>query len=534
MPKGSQGHQPYGLNGTANDLPRQTLMSTKRARPKAKPVKVKLPEWIMGGDPQKIADVCGWTVEATEEPGLWLMGSKEGIHGTNGNLLRISKLADRKNGHLAGAYTRMHRLKRYDGIAGDDLWNVAMNAHSRLVKLYPEESATMLISMRMLISASRTASEAASMTQRTFTEYLLPVADNPSVYLVEISDALGYRYTAARTLLATGDEITAETFKATNMISRSSRGLFSDTSMGFDAYFACMCASLSPLVWAYPIGRPGGVVLLLFGDAMAGKESLARDKIQLLAPDRLRAENHPLPTSSPEIYIRAANWWVNQLSTLFSIITEPANYVDDELYDPAEATERLLSVEQMFRDCQSILTQTRDDHARTTLTFTFLKRLEGLIPGYKWKAVVGRNALEDIVEKLRTDVPIELHDVFVRRAERAVRAVKSLENGFFAAGEDTASPVVLPDKNGARVPTERRNAVTEWLQLVRNSLHGFDQQPSKRDRALLAAHDGVIPGDFADVAWLHILDLVAHPEKLAKFELLRKISENKTRRTKQA
>lgn len=508
-------------------------MPRKRVRPKAKPVKVKLPEWIMGGDPQKIADVCGWTVEGTEEPGLWLMGSHEGVHGTTSNLLRISKLADRKNGHLADAYTRMHRLKRHDGIAGDDLWNIARNAHSRLVKLYPEESATMLLSMRMLITASRTAAEAAHITQRTFTEYLLPVAANPSVHLVEISDTLGYRYTAARTLLATKDEVTAESFKATDMISRSSRGLFSDTSMGLDAYFACMCASLSPLVWAYPIGRPGGVVLLLFGDAMAGQESFARDKIQLLAPDRLAAENHRQPTSSPEVYVRAANWWVTQLSTLFSIITEPANYVEGELYDPAEATERLLSVEQMFRDCQSILTQTRDDHARTTLTFTLLKRLQGLIPSYNWKAVVGRNALESIVEKLQTDVPVELHDVFLGRAERAVRAVKSLENGFFAAGEDPACPVVLPDKNGSHVPTERRNAVTEWLQLVRNSLHGFDQQPSRRDRALLAAHDGVIPGDFADVAWLHILDLVAHPEKLAKFELLRKINESKTRRTKQ-
>ncbi|SKC06935.1 hypothetical protein SAMN05660473_03926 [Arthrobacter sp. 49Tsu3.1M3] len=381
----------------------------------------------------------------------------------------------------------------------------------------------------MLISASRTAEEAALITQRAFTEYLLPVADNPSVYLVEVSDTLGYRYTAARTLLATKDNVSAESFKVENLISRSSKGLFSDTSLGFSAYFACMCASLSPAVWAYPIGRPGGVVLLLFGDAMAGQESLARDKIQLLSPDRKPAEEDLIPPTNPRVYIRAAHWWVERLSTLFSIITEPANYLDGEVFNPAEATERLLSVEQMFRDCQSILTLTRDDHARTTLTFTFLKRLEGLIPNYRWKTVVGLNSLEAIVERLRSTLPAELHDVFLKRAERAVRAVKSLEDGFFTAGDDGGSPILLPDKNGSPISTERRNAATEWLQLVRNSLHGFDQ-PSERDRALLAAHDGDIPGDFADVAWLHILDIVAHPEKLAKFELRRKMHESKARR----
>lgn len=500
-------------------------MSRKRARPKSNPVKVKLPEWIMGGDPKDIGRVCGWKVEKTDEPAVWLMGSEEGVHGNNGGLLRMSKLADRKNGHLAGAYTRMHRLKRHDGIAGDDLWDIAKSAHSRLVELFPEEPATMLMSMQMLISASRTAADAAHITQQAFTEYLLPVANNPSVHLVEVSDTLGYRYTLARTLLATKGDVTVRTFKAEMMISRSSRGLFSDTSLGLSAYFACMCASLSPLVWAYPIARPGGVVLLLFGDAMSGQESLARDKIQLLSPARLASEGRLVPAANAEVYVRAANWWVGQLSTLFSIITEPANYADDGLYDPAEATERLLSVEQLFRDCQSILTLTRDDHARTTLSFTLLKRLEGLIPAYKWKAVVGRGALERLVEKLRTDVPEDLHDVFLRRAERAVRAVKTLEDGFFAA-PDQDDAVLLPDKNGSLVPTDRQNAVTEWLQLVRNSLHGFDR-PSFRDRALLAAHDGTIPGDFPDVAWIHILDIVAHPEKLAKFEMLRKRNEKR-------
>lgn len=69
--------------------------------------------------------------------------------------------------------------------------------------------------------------------------------------------------------------------------------------------------------------------------------------------------------------VGAAQWWTGRLSTLFSIIIEPANYEDSHGdFDPAAATERLLSVEQMFPDCQSILTLTRDDHARAVLSLS--------------------------------------------------------------------------------------------------------------------------------------------------------------------
>lgn len=494
-------------------------MSTKRVRPRASPIKLKLPEWIMGGDPKEVGRVCGWDIEPTQEPGTWHVVSKEGAHGRNGQLLRISKMADRTNGNSQDAYTRMHRLKRFDRIGGEAIWRTAREAQRSLVDRYPGESSTMLMSMQILISAAPSAREAAAIVRSTFTQELLLVADNPSVYLVEVSDTLAYRYTIARTLLATKGDVSGETFRAESLISKSSRGLFSDTTMGYDAYFSCMSASLSPAIWAYPIGRPGAVVLLLFGDAMAGQESLARDKIQHLSPRVRPSEETPPATSAPRTYVQAAQWWVEQLSTLFSIITEPANYSDGKFFDPAEATERLLTVEQMFRDCQSILTSTRDDHARTILTFTLLKRLQGVVPHYNWKTVVGRTSLENIVRKLQADIPSELHDIFVRRAERAVRAVMSLERGFFSDGDGLSTPILLPNKHGDMAGIDRKAAVTEWLQIVRDSLHGFDK-PSARDRALLAAHDGTIPSEFADVAWLHILDLMAHPEKLAKFQRL--------------
>jgi hypothetical protein len=499
-------------------------MTSKKVRPKADPIKATVPNWMMGGDPSAIGSICEWSVEPTAEPDVWLLGSNEAKHGTNADLLEIFKLADRSNAATEGAYTRIRRLHRHDSAVSHDIWKAARAGHAGLVKNFPDEASALLMSMTMLITAAPTAEAAAANTRQTFNELLLPAVDNPAVYLIEVKDVLGYRYSVMRSLLTTGEHTNTEAFKVDGMFSPASKGLFSDSVLGFSAYLSCMCASLSPAIWAYPIPRAGGVILLLFGAPMSGQEVLARDKIQLLSPMRHALEEDAVPSDiAAKDFVSAAQWWTGQLSTLFSIITEPANYEDSQgHFDPAAATERLLSVEQMFRDCQSILTLTRDDHARRALTFNLLKRLEGMIPGYSWRELVGRTSLEKILERLRNDLPSDIHAVFLRRAERGARVIVALENGFFGPTGESGSPIVLPDRQGRPVAVERKTAVTEWLAIIRNSLHGFDKTPSARDRALLAAHDGHIPGEFADVAWLHLLDILAHPEKLARFDALRR------------
>ena len=495
-------------------------MTRKRTRPKAQKIRVTLPSWIMGGAPELLAELCDWDIESTEEPDVWKIRTKESIHGTDGKLLQISKMADRANSDSIGAYSRLNRLKSNDGIIGQDIWRAAQNTADALLKRFPEEPAALWSAMQILISASPTAKEATLTTKNLFTDYILNAVENPTLYLVEHSSVLSYRYTASRMLLSTRNNVDKSNFKEDRLISRSSHGLFRDTSLGLDAYISCLCACLSPDVWVYPIGRPGGVILVVFGEAVRGQETFARDEIQLLSPSQKFSKKNPYRPENPAVYEHAAKWWVGQLNTMFSIITEPSNYDVAGFYDAAESTERLLTVEQVFRDCQSILTLTRDAHARTTLVFTLLKRLEGLIPGYTWKKAVGLKSLESLVEQLKVDVPSDLHEIFLWRADRAVHAVKSLEDGFFGS-KNSVGTIPLPDKQGRMIETDHENAVTQWLQLVRNSLHGFNK-PSPRDRALLAAHDGNIPPEFADVAWLHVLDIVAHPEKLDRFTTLQR------------
>jgi hypothetical protein len=499
-------------------------MTSKKVRPKAGSITVKIPEWMMGGNPAAMAEICEWVVGPTADPDVWTIGSVEGLHGTNGNLFKMFKLADSANCESEDAYSRIRGLKRHDGVIEPEIWKSARAAHAGLAENYPEEASARLMSMTMLVSAAPTADAAAGMLRKTFNEFLRPAVDDPSAYLIEVKDVVGYRFSVIRSLLTAGGRELHEAFRTEGGFAPSSKGLFSDSTMGFGAYLACMCASLSPAVWAYPIPRPGGVILLFFGSAISGQEALATDKIQLLGPlnSALEGEIEGVDISA-RTYIGAAQWWIDQLSTLFSIVTEPSNYEDAQgRFEPAAATERLLSLEQMFRDCQSILTITRDDHARRALTFNLLKRLEGMIPGYKWKDLVGRSSIEKILEGLRADLPDDVQTVFMARAERSLRVVAALEDGFFEMGPERVGNIQLPDQQGTLVSVERKTAVTEWLAIVRNSLHGFDKTPTLRDRALLAAHDGRIPGEFCDLAWLHLLDILAHPEKLARYELLRR------------
>ncbi|MCU1585486.1 MAG: hypothetical protein JWM49_2042 [Microbacteriaceae bacterium] len=57
-------------------------------------------------------------------------------------------------------------------------------------------------------------------------------------------------------------------------------------------------------------------------------------------------------------------------------------------------------------------------------------------------------------------------------------------------------------------------AVTLWQKLIRNSQHGFDTLQPAQSRALLASHNGTIPGDLTFLVWLHLLRVVTFPEIL--------------------
>lgn len=485
---------------------------------------MKVPDWMTGGDPRQLQSICDWQMDAAHGAlHSFLVRTKEGQHGKSAKFFRFEKLVDARNGHDLAAYSRLNRLKGFDGIVPSSSWETAREVHGRLAEDHAEEATALLMSMRVLVTAAPSAKVAMEALHRSFSEWLLPAAPEASCFLIEISEILGYRYSVTRALLNTHAPDQLKTAAdVQEILFGSARGLFSDATFGLSAYLDCLCSSLSPDVWAFAIGRPGAVVLLLFGRAMSAQSNLPLDKIQLLAPSLnsiARSADHVMLT--PVVFVKAARWWVQQLNVLFSIATEPANHGRDGLYDPSMALEKLLTLEQVFRDCQSIATVTRDQHARISLAFQALVRFQGLVPSLNWKKVAGVAEARATLSMLRAKIPPEIQPVFLPRAEKAVNALEELERGFVLANLAGVEGIRLPRQDGSEESIARAQAVTEWLQLYRNSLHGFDKNTTPRQRALLAAHDGVVPGEVADLAWLQLLALVAKPESMARFRRAR-------------
>ncbi|WGM22849.1 hypothetical protein QEH68_22235 (plasmid) [Paenarthrobacter sp. OM7] len=428
-------------------------------------------------------------------------------------------MATSKNAGNPSAYSRIHRLKSFDGIQADSVTEAAAESIAGLIEMYGESGppTAPLMTMKIAVSAAESAEVAAERLAHAFSNWLLGQAPHASCHLVEVDTVLGYRYSLVRGFLAVEPP---QMDTADGVIFASAKELISDVILGFSAYLDTLFTSLSPEVWGMSIGRPGGVIVLLYGGLIAGQDNLPADKIQLLGPSiHLARSERTDPGLEPKAYAKAAHWWVAKLNTMFSIATEPANYAPVGVYDEAMALEKLVTLEQVFRDCQSLATITRDNHARLSLSFQALGRFDGLISGFKWDSLFTHRTASGLLQTLRDRIPPEVHPVLLPRAERAVEALVKIRDGFFEARRASADGIQVPNKKtGQLEEISLEQATREWLTLYRNSLHGFDQSHRKpRDRALFAAHDGRIPGEIADLAWLQLLVLVSRPELLIRF-----------------
>ena len=496
-------------------------LSRVKDRSVAAAVPMRVPSWMTGGDPQQLEQLCDWEMQVEDsQVGTYWVRTRGARHGRSTKLLIMTKLADARNAEKLASYSRMNRLRPLDGMVPGESWSAALAVYERLQEKYPDEPAATLLQMQVLITAAPTVETAINVAHQTFSNWVLPSEPEASCHLIEVSETLGYRYSVTRALLNVHEPARTKTAAETQkLLFRSAQNLLSDITFGLDAYLDCMCSSLSPDVWAFPIPRPGGIILVVFGRVTPGQSSIPRDKIQLLAPTK---DNPRCYSSDPSItaddLVKGAQWWIQRLNLLFSIASEPGNHVVDGAYNPSMALEKLLTLEQVFRDCQSIATSTRDQHVRLTLAFQALLRIKGLVPSLAWRKVFGITAARKTLRTIKSAMPANLHPIYLPRAERAIAALEEMEQGFFLANRAGEEKIRLPnDNSGKEELVTRSHAVTDWLQLYRNSLHGFDQPTTPRQQALLASHDGHIPGAVADLAWLQLLGLLAKPESLARY-----------------
>lgn len=469
----------------------------------------------MGGNPAALREFCRWQMELIDaDRSEWRIRTVEAQHGVTPKLLQLNKLADFSNASKEGSYSRLLRMKKYDQFGRPDAWKIARAGHESLITNHSDKFTAFATSARYLTAAVPTAKQLAAVVREITEDMMLPLLPEASVSLIETDPSLSHRYGIVRALLPYENDPQLQTDDS--RVFQSAKGLLDDTTMGLGAYLDTLVTSLSPYVWGLPVGRPGGVVLYSWGTTIP-QIGLPNDPIQLHAPTNGRSvllELPPIPASAFEV---TSQWWVQQLDILLSLATEPANYCERGLYEPEKALEKVLTLEQFFRHCQSIATNTRDQHARRLVMFSALESLRGLSPKLDWHFMTSAERSRGTLEAIRQELPRESHYVLLPRAIAAVEALEDVQSGFFLKERLESGKLRLPGARGKEQFVSLDKATTLWLRLVRNSHHGFDRKPDPKDRALLAAHNGAIGDALADLAWLQLLHLMTHPQLLQRY-----------------
>lgn len=474
---------------------------------------IRLPEWMFPDGKAAFEKFVEWKLEPHwGSHNTWVVHLSETIHGNVPELVAVTPLANIRNAHLQGAYSRINRLKPFDKYVRSELSAMANERHLYLADRYPSELFAMLHSIRYLTMGAPDSHRLAIVVQECMMDLLLPKATGATAHLIEVSKVLHTRYTVVRALLQRDSLVVDPTDNVPQF--KSAIELLGDTILGLSAYLEPLFTSLAPNPWGMTASRPGGVIAYLFGTALPGAAIEPNDLMQLSAPDRGRREKLPSEPSSSHDYVLTLNWWMRQLNLLFSVITDPLLHEVSGEFDPERAFERHFAMEHLFRSCQALAAHHSDPFTRRLLLFQVLEMLSGLDSSLRWEQLASPKFAKDTLADIEKELPASVSTILLPRARAAAMALAKLREGFFMSLADDGSSIFLPDKHGGFVLTDLDRAVTQWLRVVRNSHHGFDKTPSPRERALLRSHTGAIDDALSDLAWLYLLRIMTHPERL--------------------
>lgn len=285
-----------------------------------------------------------------------------------------------------------------------------------------------------------------------------------------------------------------------------------------DMYVAPLLGCCSPGVWAINGQRMFGSVIFSLGRVVMGLDLTAAELLQLL-PHTLTqpAPSEDPPTLHKRSFTEAVEWWGHRLNQMFQYLSDPTLFADHNgEYLPYLQQNWMMTVEQTFRRIASTNTSDRDPNAQLVLMFNamgvFTDRITG--DGIKlYKPSRARQALQTA----KDGMPKRVAELMLPKAERALAALESLQDGFFIKAQRGTSDVKLVNDAGAVEPWDMETASAKLLQARRNAIHGFGGlAPVAGDPVrILAQHDGHIPRDLADLPYLYLLEFLCLPERAA-------------------
>lgn len=289
----------------------------------------------------------------------------------------------------------------------------------------------------------------------------------------------------------------------------------------FNLYTAPLMGALTPHLWGFEATRAFGLLVLNFGQRpILGLTNYPAEPMQLL-----RAGSTPMdksrsnPALDPSSANQAVGFWASKLNLMFAQLSDPTNFADrNGIYDPHAHQQWMLSVEQLFRRVASIQTSFRDSTAGRVLLFTVLDSLP-MMSGRNLVDMCTLSHAESVLEKIKQQTPVDVGRLLFPAAERAVEALRAVQDGFFIRRRNSADNVTLTMPDGTTQDRTPSIAVAQLLKALRNATHGFsggkDGNRAQAD-ALLAQHDAGVPKDLDLLAYLYLIEFLFNPDRLGR------------------
>jgi hypothetical protein len=222
-------------------------------------------------------------------------------------------------------------------------------------------------------------------------------------------------------------------------------------------------------------------------------------------------------------------WWVRRLDVVYSHLLDPTRFGDKFARHSAELqTAWLLTVERMLADFLLVQAGFQGaELARQQAAFDLLDKIEALLgfgkerSGKGFERLLRRQSMVERLDEVWARLPLQLQPRFRAHAQRLYDEIYEHAREHAHAHRVTAGGVRLLSEEGTLEGVSLESYVPQLVRAIRNSAHGFidvltsEKRQMRRDRVLLATHDGKLAPQVGDLATLLAFAIVADFERVA-------------------
>lgn len=474
--------------------------------------RIRIPTSFKAG-PTGIAELCKWEFR-TVAGGFTDVRTREGYRHRAPRLLSAYKVADADNPGDDGGFKRLARWWRQD--VYDRSGSLAARGMAEVQRLFElGERAPAWEAFRLgIVSASDI--DWIPFLRGNF-DRIIKELPHASLWAVEHDRVLYSRHHIVQTLfgaeatpgLLVNPDLSTQVFQAGS-------GLLGEQ---YHVGHLVEPALLVHAPWVIGIqsARMAGLVVMIFGGLEAGRlDGSVADLINIFRP---RLMSSPIGAVGQPNYSAAdgealLTWWVGRVNALVAASLDTVNFTDaDGFYQPSRHFAALLSMDRFFAVVQDILVGSRrDEFTRRMLLFEAVDLLEGLGLGGP-DVTFGHKATVKVVERVFAGMPEGAARCLEPRCKWAAAALKDVQSEFFV--KDSVKGESFVAAAAAGQPMTLDAAASRYLWLLRNAAHSYRKAVEKPlDRALLASHTGILGPELSDLPLIHLLALLAEPQRL--------------------